>query len=67
MDRNSITMDFQKMIRKKIELDENFAFFILIDGLLTFNLNATLGEIYDKHQKKDGFLYFVYAYMEDKG
>lgn len=52
---------FMFIIRKKVELSETSALYLLINGKYTPSQSDTLGEIYDLHRDEDGYLYIVYT------
>ena len=58
---------FTASIKKKLELDENEALFLLANGKVTLPQNETIGTIYKKYKDKDGFLYIAYAAEENWG
>ena len=47
-------------VRKRINLDASQSLFFFIDNTVPKN-SAPLGEIYNIHKEKDGFLYIVYT------
>ena len=60
---NDLTVSqFSFMIRKRLELKENEAFFLLANGKYSLTGDTNLIEVYDKYKDKDdGFLYIAYA------
>ena len=53
---------FMFMIRKRIEIDEKAALFLLADGKFLLSGDANVNDIYERHKDKDdGFLYIVYT------
>jgi microtubule-associated protein 1 light chain len=71
LDRNKflvpqeLTMSqFVTIIRNRMELNENQAFYLLIDDKGIASMSMTLAEIYDKKKSNDGFLYMSYASQE---
>ena len=53
---------FSFMIRKRIEIPKEAAFFLLVNGKTSITGDVLLQEIYDKHKDpQDGFLYIAYA------
>ena len=53
---------FSFMIRKKIEIEKEAAFFLLVNGKLAITGDTLLSEIYDKYKDpEDGFLYIAFA------
>ena len=55
---------FIATIRKKLDLNENDALFLLANGKNALSQNETMDIIYKKYKNKDGFLYFTYASEE---
>ena len=55
---------FTASIRKKLELDDKEALFLLANGKITLSQNDTINAIYKKYKDKDGFLYIAYAAEE---
>ena len=56
---------FMIIIRTKIHLSEEEAFFIFAKEKYTLTGNTNMKEIYDKYKdKEDGFLYLIYASKE---
>ena len=50
------------MIRKRIEIQQEVAFYLLVNGKNSITGDALLSEIYDKYKDpEDGFLYIAYA------
>tara|TARA_B100001115_G_C15764912_1_gene374992 strand:- start:236 stop:580 length:345 start_codon:yes stop_codon:yes gene_type:complete len=58
--RDMLMNQFIFIIRKKIHLDPSQALFVMINNQLSSSTES-LGEIYEKHQDKDGFLYMTYT------
>ena len=60
---NDLTVSqFSFMIRKRIEIEKEEAFFLLVNGRKQMTGDETLSEIYDKEKDpEDGFLYICYA------
>ena len=52
---------FTASIKKKVDIDEKDALFLLANGKRTLPQNETIGTIYKKYKDKDGFLYIAYA------
>ena len=53
---------FSFMIRKRIEIEKEAAFFLLANGKHSITGDTLLSEIYDKYKDpEDGFLYIAYA------
>lgn len=55
-----VLSQFLCTIRKRIKLQSSEALFFFVDNVIPNN-GAPLGEIYNLHKDKDGFLYIVYA------
>ena len=55
---------FTASIKKKLDMDEKDALFLLANGKKTLPQNETLSTIYKKYKDKDGFLYIAYAIEE---
>ena len=64
VDENLTLPQFIATIRKKLDLNENDALFLLANGKNTLSQNETMNNIYKKYKNKDGFLYFTYASEE---
>ena len=60
---NDLTVSqFSFMIRKRIEIKQEEAFFLLVNGKTSLTGDANLSDIYERyHDKEDGFLYIAYA------
>lgn len=59
---------FSFLIRRGIELSQECALYLLVDGVYSLIGNQTMKEIYIKYQDKDdGFLYILYAEEESWG
>ena len=53
---------FSFMIRKRIEIEKEAAFFLLANGKHSITGDTLLSEIYEKYKDpEDGFLYIAYA------
>ena len=53
---------FNSMIRKRIEIPQEGAFYLLVNGKNSITGDTVLSEIYDKNKDpEDGFLYITYA------
>ena len=50
------------LIRKRIQINQESAFYLLANGKISITGDSLLSEIYEKYKDpKDGFLYIVYA------
>ena len=54
-----VLSQFIYTVRKRIKLDAAKALFFFIDNTVPTN-SAPIGELYNLHKDKDGFLYIVY-------
>ena len=62
INKNFIVSQFSLLLRNKIELNPEEAFFLLANGKYSILGEARLSDIYEKYaDKDDGFLYIVYA------
>ena len=53
---------FSFMIRKRIEMKQEEAFYLLVDGKNSISGDQNLSDIYERYADKgDGFLYIAYA------
>ena len=57
-------LQFTKIIRNKIKIDEKEALFFLVNGKTSLTGNDSMREIYNKYKDEDGFLYIAYATQE---
>lgn len=55
---------FVTIIRNRMSLNSNQAFYLLIDDKGIASMSMTLAEIYEKKKSTDGFLYMSYASQE---
>ena len=60
---NDLTVSqFSFMIRKRIEIQQEEAFFLLVNGKTSITGDSNLSDIYERHaDKEDGFLYIAYS------
>ena len=60
---NDLTVSqFSMMIRKRIEIPQEAAFYLLVNGKNSLTGDVLLSETYEKYaDKEDGFLYIAYA------
>ncbi|KAL0275869.1 UNVERIFIED_CONTAM: hypothetical protein PYX00_003595 [Menopon gallinae] len=60
-----ITMSqFVTIIRNRMKLSSNQAFYLLVNNRSMLSLSKTLIEVYREHKEEDGFLYVTYASQE---
>ena len=53
---------FNMMIRKRIQINQESAFYLLANGKVSITGDSLLNEIYEKYKDpEDGFLYIAYA------
>ena len=49
------------MIRKRVEIAKEGAFFLLVGGKHSITGDTLISEIYERYKDEDGFLYIAYA------
>ena len=64
VDQSLSLPQFTSSLKNKLEMDENEAIFLLVNGKRTLPQNDTIEAIYKKYKDKDGFLYIAYAAEE---
>ncbi len=52
---------FNMMIRKRLQIDKEAAFYLLVNGKKSISGEKSLADIYEEDKAADGFLYINYA------
>ena len=58
---NLTVSQFNMMIRKRIEIQQKTALYLLVNGKKLITGDSLLSEIYYKYRDPDGFLYIAYC------
>jgi len=53
--------DVMQIIRRRLQLHPDQAFFLLINEKSMVSMTITIGQLYEMEKESDGFLYIVYA------
>lgn len=67
MQRNITIAQFLFIIREKIKLDSTQSLFLFVDNNYIPTPSATIGQVFDSHGDKDGFLYVIYSAQQTFG
>ena len=62
--KNLTLQQFKSIIRKKLNLNDTDALFLLVRKKYALVENETFEQIYNKYKDEDGFLYIYYASEE---
>lgn len=67
MQKDVTVGQFMFIVRKQIKINETESIFLLVNNSMVPATGATMGEVYEKHADKDGFLYITYSSQQTFG